>query len=316
MYNELRIWEKQNENTPSISAPIPEFPHRIWISPDDGNGNILVWKIDASNRNIDLNVYILSDVWLINSLISAHRRNISIRVILERSTYENPKGNAAVFSQLQNEGISVVWADEVRQNFNHAKYILIDDTLYLATSNFTTTSFTKNREFLIETADVSTVEFIKRLFVADYYKFPFHGSMATAYVSPIDSREKIEMQLKRTQKEVYFFAASLSDLSLLAILAELRAKGVVVNVCLAYESSPERMELKWWMEKNNVTFRQAKSPYVHAKSFLIDNELLFIGSENFTRNSLDQNRETGLILRNSYFIKKYKETIMNDCRDI
>lgn len=42
MYNELRIWEKQNENTPSISAPIPEFPHRIWISPDDGNGNILV----------------------------------------------------------------------------------------------------------------------------------------------------------------------------------------------------------------------------------------------------------------------------------
>lgn len=115
-----------------------------------------------------------------------------MRIILERSVYGAPTANATVYERLKNEGISIVWADEVRQNFNHAKYSIIDDVVYLGTANFTTTSFTKNREFFIETTDKAVLQYMEHIFEADFYRFPFHGTEASVYISPIDSRIKIE----------------------------------------------------------------------------------------------------------------------------
>jgi phosphatidylserine/phosphatidylglycerophosphate/cardiolipin synthase-like enzyme len=214
-YAELREWEAQIPRSAHAVSEIRPIEHRVWVSPDDGNGDMLAARIDGAKRAVDLNVYLLSDTKLVNSLISARRRNLPVRVILERSPYENPKGNADMFARLANEGILVGWADETRQNFNHAKYVLADDVLYLATSNFTATSFAKNREFLVETPDVPTVGFMKRLFEADFQRFPFRGSQENAYLSPTDSRIKLESHLRAAKTEVRLFAASLSDESLL-----------------------------------------------------------------------------------------------------
>lgn len=134
--------------------------------------------------------------------------------------YNVPAGNSAVYERFKNEGISVVWADEVRQNFNHAKYSIIDSTVYLGTANFTTTSFTKNREFFVETTDDSVFQYMEHIFEADFYRFPFQGTEKSVYVSPIDSRIKIESALRSSQKSIQIFAASLSDDSLLDILRE------------------------------------------------------------------------------------------------
>lgn len=272
----MRGWEAKTTRVFPALSEIRPIGHRIWVSPDDGNGDVLASAIDGAKRSIDLNVYLLSDTKLVNSLISAHRRRLAVRVILERSPYENPKGNADIFARLANEGIPVEWADETRQNFNHAKYVLADDALYLATSNFTATSFAKNREFLVETSDVPTVGFMKRLFEADFHKFPFRGTQENAYVSPTDSRNKLESYLRSAKKEVRLFAASLSDESLLGIFGELRKKGVYVYVCLAYESDSERMALAKRLKGIGVDFRQSKSPYVHAKTLLIDDMALFV----------------------------------------
>lgn len=78
-------------------------------------------------------MYLLSDERLIDALIAAHRKHIHVRIILERYVYANPKGNASVFARLKNEGVDVVWADEVQQNFNHAKYVIVDDFVLVST---------------------------------------------------------------------------------------------------------------------------------------------------------------------------------------
>ncbi len=38
------------------------------------------------------------------------------------------------------------------------------------------------------------------------------------------------------------------------------------------------------------------TPYVHAKAIVADGTVAYVGSENFTVNSLDSNREIGLFL--------------------
>lgn len=76
-----------------------------------------------------------------------------MRVILEKSVYQNPRVNDSAWNVLKKAGAEVEWADEVRINFNHAKYLLIDDILVLGTGNFTPTTFSKNREFFVITQD-------------------------------------------------------------------------------------------------------------------------------------------------------------------
>jgi phosphatidylserine/phosphatidylglycerophosphate/cardiolipin synthase-like enzyme len=49
----------------------------------------------------------------------------------------------------------------------------------------------------------------------------------------------------------------------------------------------------------NVSFPLAfvKKPYLHGKFILQDGESIFLGSQNFTKNSLENNREIGIFIR-------------------
>jgi phosphatidylserine/phosphatidylglycerophosphate/cardiolipin synthase-like enzyme len=221
-YETSKNWQKQHLLPITKEAP-SSFPHSIWIAPDDRTGDILIDKIHSAKRKISLNVYLLSDERLIDALIEAHRTQILVRIILERSVYANPKGNTSVFARLKHEGVAVIWADEVQQNFNHAKYLIVDDFVFVSTGNFTNTSFHKNREFLVGTSDVSIVSFMDALFDADYNRFPFRSTHPSLYISPIDARKKIEYYLKNAKKHIRVYAVSFTDEQLLVLLESLSA---------------------------------------------------------------------------------------------
>jgi phosphatidylserine/phosphatidylglycerophosphate/cardiolipin synthase-like enzyme len=51
---------------------------------------------------------------------------------------------------------------------------------------------------------------------------------------------------------------------------------------------------------------------IHAKAFLIDEKILFIGSINFNINSITKNREMWILLKNPEIIKKFLEIFDRD----
>lgn len=157
---------------------------------------------------------------------------------------------------------------------------------------------------------------MNRLFDADFHKFPFSASYGSLILSPNDSRVKILHVLESAKTSIQIFSMSLSDETMIELLKRKSAQGVSVEVCLAYENTKERTNLKRSMKDAKIVFKQAKSPYVHAKTILVDDDTLIIGSMNFTENSIDQNRETSLELGNSSFFKPYKERTKADCRDV
>jgi phosphatidylserine/phosphatidylglycerophosphate/cardiolipin synthase-like enzyme len=53
--------------------------------------------------------------------------------------------------------------------------------------------------------------------------------------------------------------------------------------------------------------RALPKPYVHAKAMLIDDTYLYIGSINFSDNSMDKNREIGIIVTNNEAIDAFKK---------
>jgi len=52
--------------------------------------------------------------------------------------------------------------------------------------------------------------------------------------------------------------------------------------------------------------------YIHAKMIIADGKESFIGSENFSYNSLQANRELGIIFRNKKIIKSLEEIFTGD----
>jgi phosphatidylserine/phosphatidylglycerophosphate/cardiolipin synthase-like enzyme len=54
------------------------------------------------------------------------------------------------------------------------------------------------------------------------------------------------------------------------------------------------------------------NPYIHAKMVLADGERGFVGSQNFTQTSLDENREIGIVLSEPALLKRLDATFERD----
>ena len=53
-------------------------------------------------------------------------------------------------------------------------------------------------------------------------------------------------------------------------------------------------------------------PYLHAKAIVVDQKAIYLGSENFTKNSLDHNRELGLVTTNVNAVSTVSTTVSAD----
>lgn len=78
------------------------------------------------------------------------------------------------------------------------------------------------------------------------------------------------------------------------------------------EAQNESEEDLDYLEKNGVNIRFLKSPYVHAKVFVADESLAFIGSVNITTTSLEFNRELGIQVSDSTALSRLMRTFSED----
>lgn len=71
------------------------------------------------------------------------------------------------------------------------------------------------------------------------------------------------------------------------------------------------------LRSKRIDVRTSKKPVIHAKSALVDSEYGYIGSENYSTNSLDENREIGTLIKASpEFTKMFRSVFETDCPDV
>jgi phosphatidylserine/phosphatidylglycerophosphate/cardiolipin synthase-like enzyme len=54
------------------------------------------------------------------------------------------------------------------------------------------------------------------------------------------------------------------------------------------------------------------SPYIHAKLLLVDGSSAFVGSQNYTSTSMDQNREVGIVIHGASNIERIQRVFDKD----
>ncbi len=104
--------------------PVSEFRH-VYFTPEDDVKAIVDHLPEQATFSLDLEIYGLTDMDLITTIITAHQRNIKVRVMNDRSQAAGPHDHVAV-QALVDAGVTVKIVESEKGAIDHLKNIIID----------------------------------------------------------------------------------------------------------------------------------------------------------------------------------------------
>lgn len=283
----------------------------LFIEPDDGRAPILD-ELASARISIKLQIYLLSDREIIDALKAANNRGVDVRVLLEAHPFGGNGDQPQIYNELDSAGINIRWSSPVF-TFSHIKTFVIDnDVALIMNLNLTKSSFTQNREFGIITTDPIAVRTAAQIFEADWARTeePDPGPLV---VSPTNSRAKLLDLINGATGSLDIYAEVMRDREIMDALIAARRRGVAIRLIMTDDSADGDAE-RQKLTDAGVQVRIEQHLYIHAKMVLADGKRAFVGSENFTATSLDQNRELGVITSEPTVIARIKQVYNDDFR--
>jgi phosphatidylserine/phosphatidylglycerophosphate/cardiolipin synthase-like enzyme len=289
---------------------------QLFVEPDVG-AKPVTSAIAAATHSVWVEVYLLTDAPVIAALEDARRRGVDVRVMLD----EHPYGFDVVSPQrtlqtLATAGIQAKFANSA-YTYTHAKMLIIDGaTLYILTANLSQSglggsSLGRNREFgVIDTHGEDVAEAVA-IFQADWNRTQpmLHG--ANLVVSPVNSRAKITALIASAQTSLQIEDEEMYDTSSENALIAAARRGVSVRLILPGPADIEVADVAR-LKAGGVQLVYVSAPFIHAKVIVADGRLAFVGSENFSSTSLDENREVGLLLADTTALATITTTFERD----
>ena len=271
------------------------------IEPQAGPAPI-IQVIHSSRRELDVGVYYLSDRKILRALAAAHRRGVDVRVIIEGKPY-----GMKPWQVRREERIIAATGAQWKvapprftshgndYSFYHGKYCANGHEVEIGTANLDWPAFHRNREYVYVTRNTTVVQAVNAVFNADW-----HNRRAPAFahrvlvLSPGTSAAQL-LQVINQPGPIDVESEELGPYA--PILDALAAKGRNLRMILpASINREDRRDVAFLREHGCQVRLLSKKPlYMHAK-MIAGKALAFIGSENFTQTSLEDNREMGLLL--------------------
>ena len=288
----------------SLAAP------RLLIQPRDGIQPILE-SIGRATKSIRHKIYLFTDSRqdVIEALVAAQKRGVDVRVLLEKEPCCTAGVNTQIYLKLRNAGLNVAFTKPFRFVFTHEKSFVFDDqTAIVSTANLTGSSFTGNREYQVVLDDAERVLEIARVFDADWAGQDVDLRDARLVWSPSivtssglvrgNARTQLNRFIRGAQKTLRVQHQNASDEETLRELLAARERGVAVSFVTSPKELTATADLAGLerLQQAGVTVRYLLKNYVHAKVMVADDTHAMIGSVNLTGNSIDSNRELGVIL--------------------
>jgi len=113
-----------------------------------------------------------------------------------------------------------------------------------------------------------------------------------------------------TSLEIY--AEVIRDDEIVAAFVAAESRGVRVEIVLTPDVDPVNQRVLASLREGGIAVHLVDDPYIHAKMVLADGERAFVGSQNFTETSLNENREIGIVLSETVPLERLKSTFERD----
>ena len=287
-------------------------PSRLIVLPDDSSDHLLS-LLRQAEYSIDVVVYLLSSREVLEELAAAQQRGIRVRVLLEQNPVGGGESNRLARQQLAAAGVAVRWADPAFR-FTHAKVILIDSArVAIMTLNLTASTFRSNRDFAVIVEDPSVVTALAALFASDWERVPPPEFALPLVISPVNARRELQDLIDSARQSLEVYVLSLEDDAIAAALAAAAGRGVRVRMITNPPSGDDGYaDERSLVRASGGYIGFLGFPDVHAKVVIVDGQRAFVGSQNFTATSLDQNREIGIIIADPDVLRRLLQTFEAD----
>ena len=290
------------------------FADKLIVEPDAGRTPLLS-AINNAKLSIDLAMYGFTDESFINALIQAKHHGKKINILLEPDPYKSENENARAIRELRRENIDLYWPDKKFKLVHQKTFIFDDQTAIVMTFNLTHSSFSRERNFALLLTDPTEVAEIKRVFAADCSQKNITVTDPHLLWSPDNSREKMLKLIESAHSEIKIYAQDITDYKMIGALAKMARNGIDVKILLSI--SPEKLASKKfsYLKKAGIVIHNSRHYYIHAKVIIVDQKCAVLGSINFTKPSLDDNRELSVLTEDGQIVKQLTETFDKDWQD-
>ncbi len=295
---------------------------QVFVEPDDGE-QVITNAITNAQKSIWLEIYILSDRNVIRALEEAANRGLDVRVMLEPHPFGGGTSPPKTLDTLAAAGIKTQFTNP-SFSLTHEKGMIIDSTTaFIMTSNFSRSALGgssgssgyRNREYGIIDTNQQDVQAISAIFIADWNHSTAQFNDPNLVVSPINSRNDFTTLINSAHSTLLIEAEEMNDAAIEQALANATQRGVQVEVILPTannSSSDSNSSGIATIKQGGVQVKEDPQLYIHAKIIIVDSRIAFVGSENISAQSLDQNRELGIIVSDSSVLNKLQTTFQSD----
>ncbi|CAM5641788.1 phospholipase D-like domain-containing protein [Streptomyces viridifaciens] len=281
----------------------------------DQNHTVVYNLINSATKSIDVTMYELRDTTAVNDLIARRRAGVKVRVILDA---QHTSVNGSAYSALRAAGVGVTYSSSAFV-YTHQKTVTVDGaTSLILTGNLDATYYSSSRDYGVLDTDANDVNAIEQVFAADYAKTSITPSDGDNLVwSPTDSQDRLLALINGAQTSLDVEELEFGDQALVDAVTAAANRGVTVRVVgmdpSSYGSSFDEVTSAG---ARVVTYSSTTGLYIHAKAVVADygtsTAKVFAGSENFSDNSLNNNRELGLIVSDSGVLNTIESTFATD----
>jgi cardiolipin synthase len=285
----------------------------IIVEPNGNNASELVAAIHAAKTSVHMTMYLLTSSQIIQALLDQHNAKVEVKVVLNQNFPDGMADNASAFSQLQSNGVDVVYAP-AGFTYTHEKCVILDGkTAWIMTMNATNTSPKDNREYLAIDTDPTDVAEAEATFQADYANQSFTPT-GPLVVAPVNARSKIVALAGSATRTLDVEGEEFSDTAVASALASAAKAGVKVRLVIATgtSASSNQAQAIATVKAAGVSVVGTGVPYIHAKAMVADGTSMYVGSENFSGGSLGYNRELGVIVTKATEVAKVAAAIETD----
>jgi len=275
-----------------------------------GPDSALAEAIRGARVSVDAAIYHLN-LWSIrDALISAHESGVAVRIVTESDNMDEVE-----IQEVRDAGIEVL--GDRRESLMHNKFVVIDGVeVWTGSMNFTINGGYRNDNNLISIrsprlAENFTAEF-EEMFIRDMFgdnvvaatphpSLEVDGTLIETYFSPDDgTASRIENLIQGSQESIYFLAYSFTLDNIAEAMLERASAGVTVKGVFEegqyYSNIGTEFDLLY--EAGLDVRLDGNNRNMHHKVIIIDEEIVIIGSYNFSSSAENRNDENTLIIYN------------------
>lgn len=277
----------------------------------------LVAAIDSSQLAVDAALYSLSLYSVRQALIRAHRRGVKVRLVMESDNLDGSQPQA-----LKGAGVPII--GDRREGLMHNKFVVIDASeVWTGSMNLTADGAYDDRNNFIRIrssrlAEDYTAEF-EEMFVQDEFgnergqptprpHVTVDGTQLDIYFSPDDHPQAALLDLlNKATSSVYFLAYSFTSDPLGEAIRQRATAGILVSGVMDADqvATNKGTEYDAFRSAGLDVRLDGERGLMHDKVLIIDEEIVVLGSYNFTASAEKYNDENLIVIHSPEIARQF-----------